>query len=305
MTRKFRFGIAAFHDSTAETFADHARTAEALGYASLQVFDELRGAPFTPVAALAYAAAVTETITLSAYVFDNGYRHPIVLAKDAATIDVLSGGRLELGLGAGYSEDEYRGSGISFGPPGERVTRVEESVQILKGLFSGDPVTFDGRFYQLSDAVCTPSPVQKPWPRLLIGGARERLLSLAGAEADIVSFAFSGPGGFRMDASEERTTRKLAWVRAAAGARFDELELENLVNVRFGANRASAADESSARTGVPADWLLGSPHLLFGSPAEMAETILERRERYGFSYLSVRPRDAIKRFAEVIRLVGG
>lgn len=305
MTRKFRFGIAALHDATAETFAEHARTAEALGYASLQVFDELRGVPFTPVPALAYAAAVTDTITLSAYVFDNGYRHPFILAKEAATIDVLCGGRLELGLGAGYSADEYRGSGISFGLPGERVTRVEESIQILKRLFSGDPVTFDGRFYQLSDAVCTPTPVQKPWPRLLIGGARERLLSPAGAEADIVSFAFSGPGGFRADASEERTARKLAWVRAGAGARFDGLELENLVNVHFGTNKDIAADETSARTGVPADWLLGSPHLLFGSPAEMAETILERRERYGFSYLSVRPRDAIQRFAEVIRLVGG
>lgn len=259
--------------------------------------------PFTPVPTLAFAAAATTTIRLSAYVFDNGYRHPIVLAKEAATIDVLSGGRLELGLGAGYSEDEYRGSGIAFAKASERVGRLEESVEILTRLFSGGPVTYLGRFYQLANAVCRPVPVQRPRPHLVIGGARERMLSLAARHADTVSLAFSGPGGFQADASEERTLQKLEWIRRAAGERSANLELEALVNVRFGPSRAAAAAEGSARSGVPADWLLRSPHLLYGTPGEMAETLQERRARFGISYFSVRPRGAMERFSEVMRIV--
>lgn len=304
MTRPFRFGIAAIHDGNAAAFTEHARRAEGLGYSTLQVFDELRGVPFTPVPALAYAAAVTDTIGLAAYVFDNGYRHPFLLAKEAATIDVLSGGRLELGLGAGYSAEEYRGSGIPFGPRSERVERLAETVDILTQLFLGEPVTHAGRFYQLADAICRPIPLQRPRPRLVIGGARQRLLSLAARRADTVSFAFSGPGGFKVDASEESVLRKVEWVREAAGDRFGQLEFEALVNVRFGTSRSAAAADATARTGMPSEWLLASPHLLLGTPAEMAETLQERRSRYGFSYFSVRPHGEMDRFADVIRLLG-
>ncbi len=137
----------------------------------------------------------------------------------------------------------------------------------------------------------------------MIGGARRRLLSFAALHADTVSFAFSGPGGFEADASEERTLRRLEWVREAAGGRFGEIELEALVHVRFGTSRTAAASEASARTGVPSEWLLRSPHLLFGTAAEMAETLQERRARYGFSYFSVRPREEMERFADVISML--
>ncbi len=300
--RPFRFGIALPHDGPVDALVDHARRAESLGYSTVQVFDELAGVPFTPVPTLAFVAAATKTIRLSAYVFDNGYRHPIMLAKEAATIDALSGGRLELGLGAGYSEDEYRGSGIAFPSASERVGRLEESVEILIRLFSGEPVTYTGRFYQLTSAVCRPVPVQRPRPHLVIGGARQRLLSVAARHADTVSLAFSGPGGFDVDASEERTLQKIEWIRRAAGDRSGTLELEALVNVRFGASRAAAAAEGSARSGVPVDWLLRSPHLLYGTPQDMAETLQERRERFGISYFSVRPRDAMERFSEVMTI---
>lgn len=303
LVKPFRFGIALLHQGPTDAFVEHARRAESLGYSTLQAFDELAGVPFTPVPALAFAAAATSTIRLSAYVFDNGYRHPIVLAKEAATIDVLSGGRLELGLGAGYSEDEYRGSGIAFPSASERVGRLEESVEILTRLFSGDPVTYAGRFYRIENCRLQPVLVQRPRPRVVIGGARERLLSFAARHADTVSLAFSGPGGFEVDASEERTLQKLDWIRRAAGERFEALELEALVNVRFGPSRGAAAAEASAKSGVPAEWLLRSPHLLYGTPAEMAETLQERRERLGISYFSIRPRDAMEQFAEVMRMV--
>lgn len=290
-------------DGAASELIDQAKAAESLGYASLQAFDQLSLVGSTPVAALAFAAAVTSTIRISGYVFDNGYRHPVLLAKEAAVLDSLSAGRLELGIGAGYSEEEYRGSGIAFPGGAERVARLEEAVALMKGLFRDGTVTHEGEHYQVDGFKLPLLPVQRPWPRLMIAGARKRLLTLAGREADIVSFAVSGPGGFREDGSLEATTRKLEWVREAAGDRFADLELEVLVQVRFGSSRIEAAERSSARSGIPVDWLMSSPHVLLGTAEEMADTLRERRRELGLSYFSVRPRQAMSDFAPVIRLL--
>ena len=171
MERPFRFGIPLVHDGPVDELREQARAAEALGYSTLQAFDQLALEPMTPVPALAFAAAVTTTIRLGAYVFDNGYRHPVLLAKEAAVLDQLSGGRLELGVGAGYSEDEYRGSGLAFPAAGERVARLEEAVALLKRLFTDTPATFSGAFYRVDGFTLPSRPVQRPWPPLMIAGA--------------------------------------------------------------------------------------------------------------------------------------
>ena len=303
MERPFRFGIPLVHDGPADELREQARAAEALGYSTLQAFDQLALEPMSPVPALAFAAAVTTTIRLGAYVFDNGYRHPVLLAKEAAVLDQLSGGRLELGVGAGYSEDEYKGSGLAFPAAGERVARLEEAVALLKRLFTDAPATFSGAFYRVNGFTLPSRPVQGPWPPLMIAGARRRLLTLAGREADIVSLAVSGPGGPRESSSLEATTRKLEWVREAAGDRSEPPELEALVRVRFGASREAAAAESSARSGLAPEWLKASPHVLLGTAEDMAETLRERRRDLGISYLSVRPRLSMRDFAAVVRLL--
>lgn len=300
--RSFRFGIPIVHDGSAEELREEARAAEGLGYSTLQVFDQLTLSESSPTPALAFVAAATRDIRLCAYVFDNGYRHPLVLAKEAAVLDRLSGGRLELGLGAGWSELEYAGSGIPFAPGPERVSRLEEAIALIKRVYSEGPATYEGTWYRLTEYALPTKPLQQPWPPLMIAGARRRLLSLAGREADIVSLSLIA-SDFRGSATLGATRQKLAWVREAAGPRFGDLEIEALVQCRFGASREAAAAEAHARTGAPIEVLMTSPHVLLGTAEEMAETLDERRRDLGINYISVRPRQVMRGFAAVIRLL--
>src|SRR5216683_1811160 len=182
---------------------------------------------FAPVPALAAIAAATETLRIGMFVLNNDLRHPAVLAQELASLDVLSEGRLEVGIGAGWNEPEYTRSGIPFAPVTTRVARLEESVAVLKGLFADGPFTFEGSHYRITDMDGRPKPVQKPHPPILIGGGGKRVLRLAGREAQIVGFApriGAKVGGFQ-SCTFEATREKLQWVKEAAGARFDELEL--------------------------------------------------------------------------------
>lgn len=304
MERPFRFGIPLAEGGPPADLAEEAKVAEALGYSTLQSFDQLALERSSPIPALAFAAAVTTKIRISSYVLDNGYRHPVVLAKEAVALDQLSGGRLELGIGAGYSEDEYRGSGLAFPPGAERVARLEEAVAILKDLFRDGRVSRARGHYGVDAFTLPAQPVQRPWPPLMLAGARQRLLTLAGREADIVSLAvtswdFQARGGPGL----EDARRKIAWARGAAGPRAGEVEFEILINARFGATRAGAIAEASARTGAPTEVLQDSPYLVAGPPEEIAETLRERRRDLGISYFSVRPRGAMREFARVIHLL--
>ena len=234
--RKFRFAaqLSTTPEGTARSWADQARRAEDLGYAALLMPDHF-GDQLAPVPALAAVAAATTTLRMGSLVFGNDYRHPVVLAKEAATLDVLSEGRFELSLGAGWMRTDYEEAGITYDTPRVRVERFEEAVQVIQGLLRTDgPFSFDGTYYQVHEHTLLPRPVQQPGPPLIIGGGGKRVLSFAARHADIVSINVNlreGTGGPETapNASPERTREKVAWVKEAAGDRFDELELNALI----------------------------------------------------------------------------
>ena len=304
----FRFGVTAPTPSAGTDWVERVRRVEQLGYSILVVPDHFRD-HLAPVPALTAAALATTRLRVGSLVFSNDFRHPAVLAKDAATIDVLSGGRFELGLGGGWLREEYDQTGIPFHEPGTRIERLEEAVTIIKRLLAGERVTFAGRHYAIADLEGRPTPVQRPHPPIAIGGGGRRTLTLAAREATIVGLVprarRDGSGLDLADLSDAATREKLEWVRAAAGARFDSLELHALIQaVAVADQRTAAADQLAARFKVDRDVVLETPYVLLGTVKEISETVWRRRERYGISYLTVFERD-MEAFAPVVaRLTG-
>lgn len=287
----FRFGIACNATTRAELI-DQARQAEDLGYATLVFEDHLTKA-LSPIPAMVAAAEATTTLRVGSYVFGNDFRHPVQLARDAATVDLLTDGRLELGLGTGWTRSDYEQSGLPLDPPALRVARLEEAVQVLKGAWRGEPFSFTGKHYQISDLTGLPTPVQHPYPRLMIGGGGKRMLSLAASQADIVSVnaRTTATGGLDfMSLTAEATAEKIGWIRASAGARFADLELNVLViGATITTDRRRAAEEGLRAYGLDklmtVDQALEMPVSLFGTIDEIADQLVERRERFGFSYI--------------------
>jgi probable F420-dependent oxidoreductase len=249
--------------------------------------------------ALVSAAGVTSRLRLGTIVLDNDFRHPAVLAKEAATVDVLTGGRLELGLGAGWLLPDYQQTGLPFDPPGKRLARLAETVQICKAFFTADTVTFHGTHYRIEGLEAFPKPVQQPRPPIMIGGRQRRALSLAAREADIVSISMLDPRGPGLP-PPPAYAEKAAWVRAAAGPRFDEIELHvNAFNVEVTDDRQGALARIAARMQVTPDAALQSPATLVGSVDAIVEQVYAWRERCGVSYFSLRP-DVMEAMAPVI-----
>lgn len=267
------------------------RRVDALGYDSYLALDHfVRG--LDPVASLMAAAMTSERLRIGSFVFDNDFRHPALLAKAAASLDVLSGGRLELGVGAGWLKEEYDQTGIPFDPPGVRITRMTEAVQLLRRIFTEEhPVSFSSEHYTVTDLICPPRPVQRPHPPFIIGGGSKRILSVAGREGDIVGITTRArPDGSKdtTDNTAAATAQKIAWVREAAGGRFAAIELNVIVSdVHVTDDRAGTAERVGAQYGLTPEDVLESPQILIGSVDEMVERLQERRERYGFSYIVV------------------
>lgn len=280
MTHPFRFGVVTAFARTGDEWAQTARRVESLGYSTLMIPDNLRYT-LAPLPALAVAATVTRTLRVGTYVLANDFRNPVLLAKDVATLDLLSGGRVELGLGAGRPDaaEENRMLGMGFDRGGVRVARLAESVALLKQLLAGQTVTAPGPSYTASDAQVSPGPEQQPHPPILIAGIGPRMLSLAAREADIVAFSWAPTE------TEEGAAEKVSVVRQAAGARFDRLEL----NLNLMAVGERVPRQVSARMGLDAAALAaaGSVAAVTGTTDEMCETLLRRRERLGISYLLV------------------
>jgi probable F420-dependent oxidoreductase len=322
MARPFRFAVQSFSAPDATTWRERARRAEALGYSALHLADHFLGPgpalaasrhplqDLAAVPAMAMAAEATETLRVGCRVFCNDYRHPVMLAKEAATLDLLSGGRLELGLGAGWLRAEYAAAGIPFDAPGRRIERLGEAVSLLKALFSDAPVAHAGRHYQVSGFTGAPRPLQRPHPPLLIGGGGRRVLELAAREADIVSLNFDnrsgvlGPDGVQSGGAEA-TAQKIRWLREAAGARFGSLELEIGVYFTFVTDAPEAmAGAVGKALGLPAEAMLRHPHALFGSCDALCDELERRRDAYGISYVTVGDA-ALEAFAPVVaRLTG-
>jgi probable F420-dependent oxidoreductase len=293
--RKFRFAaqLSKGPDGTARSWAEQARRAEDLGYATLFMPDHF-GDQLAPGPALAAAAAATSTLRIGSLVFGNDYRHPVVLAKEAATLDVLSEGRFELSLGAGWMKSDYEQAGMPYDLPRVRVERFEESVQVLQGLLRTDgPFSFDGTYYRIHEHALLPRPVQQPGPPLIIGGGGKRVLSFAARHADIVSINVNlreGTGGAETapNATPDRTREKVAWVKEAAGERFDQLELNALIGfVMITDDAGGIADAMAPHFGISADDALHIPLALLGTLEEMTEELRWRREEYGISYWSI------------------
>lgn len=274
----FRFGVVAAQAASGEQWVALARRTEALGYATLLTPDTL-GQTLAPLPALAVAAAATTSLHVGTYVLANDYRNPVLVAREAATLDFLSGGRFELGLGAGRptAAADYRQLGMTLESGGTRVARLAESVAIIKPLLSGDEVNAPGSHYATAGAAIYPRPAQPP--PLLVAASGKRLLALAAREADIVAL------GVRPDASEAEVRAKIAWLREAAGDRFDHLVL----NLNLMAVGERLHPQMLARFGLDPASLAGSdaPSLLLGTPDEMRDKLLARRDALGVSYYAV------------------
>jgi probable F420-dependent oxidoreductase len=307
--RPFRFAVdlqACFPDTS---WTDTVREVEALGYSTAFVpdhFDEGLG----PLAAMAAAAAVTTTLNVGTLVLDCDFRHPAVLSRELATIDLISEGRLELGLGAGWKRLDYDRSGIPMDPPKVRVDRMIEHTAVLKGLFATGPFSFEGDHYTITDLEGTPKPHHDGGPPILIGGGAPRVLRFAGAEADIVGVNPSVHSGEAdtaavQDAMADRIDQKIEWVKQGAGDRFDDIEINAWLAVADVTEDAdSLVDVLAEMFEIEPAQVLTSPLNLVGNPSQIKERLHERRERWGYSYHVV-PGDKARDFAPIFsELVG-
>jgi probable F420-dependent oxidoreductase len=306
--KPFRFGVTQSRATSAKDWRDSARRIESLGYSTLTVADHFPER-LAIVPALMAAADATERLKVASWVFCNDFRHPVVLYKEAATIDLLSDGRLELGIGAGWLKDEYDAAGIPFDPPGVRVSRMFEAVRILKGLAGDAPFDFDGDHYTIRGLEGAPKPVQQPLPPLAIGGGGKRVLSFAAREADIVSVVAKALPQGGLDGQNltlDATRQKVAWIREAAGDRDPEL---NVLVYTFEVtdNRDGAARRHAERLELSPEEVLASPHVLIGTAEQMAEDLRWRRAELGISYivLNTNVREHTEQLAPVVTALAG
>ena len=293
----------------AKAWREKARLVETLGYKTLYLPDHF-GDQLSPIAALMSAADATTTLRVGSLVFDNDYRHPVVLAKEAATLDLLSEGRLDFGLGAGWQVSDYEQTGIPFDSPGLRIERMAEALQIIKSFFAGGSVSFAGKHYKVHGVEAAPAPVQKPHPPIVLGGGGKRMLHLAGRQADIVSVNFNLSEG-RINRKlvrtglAEATDEKVAWIKEGAGDRFAAIELSVTVFV------ANVTDDRDTVAGALAAGLRSepgeisqTPHFLIGTVEQIIDDLQVRRERFGISYVVVPDEAAVSLAPVVERLTG-
>jgi probable F420-dependent oxidoreductase len=313
--KPFRFLVGARGLQDRRALIEGARRAEAVGYGDLTIHDHLEP-QLAPVPVLTAVAMATERLRLCPLVFNNDLRHPAILAQDLATIDVLSEGRLVVGIGAGWNEPEYDAIGLAFDPPPVRIARMLEAVAILKGLFADRPLTFDGRFYGITRMDGQPKPIQRPHPPFLIGGTRRRLLEIAARDADIVGIDLRQDRASLPDAFPARMDERVGWIRAAAGERFEDRELSVLrllgglevtnKPLRAAADVARALEAKTGLTIDPRD-VLESPYSLIGTLPELVAKLRRIRERWGINSFLVGWMDepALGAFDPVVEQLAG
>ena len=307
--RPFRFGVMAAKARSSVEWAETARKAESLGYSALLMPDHF-GDQLSPVPALATAAAVTASLRIGTLVFANDFRHPAVLAKETATLDLLSDGRLEVGVGAGWMTEDYTWTGIAHDRAGLRIDRMIESIAVLRGLWGDDAFSFEGEHYTITGMNGLPKPVQAGGPPIIVGGGAKRVLSTAARLADIVGVNPNvGEGKVGPEAiasmSADATDEKLGWVRDAAGDRFDDIEISILKFVTIVTDdRDVVAGKVGGAMGMDAETLLASPHTMVGSVEQIADELVEQRERWQGSYVTVQS-DALEAFAPVVAVLAG
>jgi probable F420-dependent oxidoreductase len=315
----FRFGVQATNATSRAEWVALARKVEDLGYSTLFLADHYLGPgpaqraahtprqDLAPIAAMATAAAVTTTLRVGCRVFCVDYHVPAVLAKETATLDVLSDGRLEVGIGAGWSDGEYGAIGVRFDAPRRRVDKLEEVVALLKAHWSGRELDFAGEHVRVRGYAGTPPPVQHPHPPIMIGGARERVLTLAGRAADIVSISnvpFIGRNATGLSPMEE-IARRVGYARASAGDRFSVLDIESspyFTDVTE--NREEAISRIAASLGSESEAIRDHPNVLVGSADAIVEQLEGRRESFAVNYVTIQQRE-IDSFAPIVARLAG
>lgn len=294
MPRPFRFGVVVSHAQSHSEWVATVRRIEELGYSTVLMPDRPSIGGIAPIPALAVAAEATTTLRVGSYVFCNDYRHPVLLAREAATLDLLSDGRFELGLGAGVGPAEFQQLGIPFESAGTRLGHLAETIQLMKQLFTEEKVNFNGKYYTVTEMPGYPRPVQKPHMPILVAGSGERMLKLAGREADIVAIGSritrQGP-----DPTDTPLEQKIAWVKEAAGSRFADLELSQTI---YDMQITDSGAEAAAPGGGPP-----IPKRPLSTEQAIAE-LVEMRDRYGFSYFQVYE-GQMENFARVVKELRG
>lgn len=320
--RPFRFAVQSYRTDSPREWRDRARRVEELGYSTLHVADHYIGPgpmldstkhrvqTVAAVPALAVAAEATTTLRIGSRMFCVGYHQPVVLAKEAATLDFFSEGRLEVGLGAGWLENEYAAMGIPFERAGARIDALRETVDLLRQSFAGGQVEVNGTHVRVHGFEAVPRPVQQPGPPLMIGGGAPRVLRTAGELADIVSINYdnrSGQLGTDSVATSgaDETAAKVGWVLEGAGDRADQIELEIAAYfVSIDGRSEAGSGETAARAGLDVEGLRTFPHGLIGSVAAVCDELVRRREVYGFSYITIGDTH-LEAFAPVVERLAG
>ena len=316
--RKFRFGAGEIPVQSRTEWAAYARKVESLGYSTLWIGEHISQDMLDPALGLLAAADATATLRLASHVFTNDLHHPVLLARAGATLDLLSEGRLEFGLGAGWMRSDYEVCGLPYDPAGVRIERLEEAVQVIKRLWAEGPVEFSGRYYQVSGLEAKPKPSQSPHPPIFIGGAGRRMLSLAARQADIVGLdALSTSVGTKDlgTTAAGKVAQQIDWIRAEAGGRFDDIELQTLVwVVKITDDRIKGAEQIAQNmAGWPPGFIinppnlehiLASPQFLVGTVDQIVADLQEYRQRFGLSYFTVFG-NFLEEFSPVVERLAG
>lgn len=310
--RPFRFGVHLWERKPERTWGELARQVEGLGYSTLFVADHPVGYELAPIAAASFAAAATEQLRVGILVLCNDYRHPLVAAKEAATIDLLSDGRLELGIGAGWLDSEYHALGLPFDAPSTRIERLSEAIEIVRKAWRSTEFDFDGKHYTVRGYVGLPAPRQT-LPPIIVGGGGRKVLTLAGQVADIVGInPVIRNGALDRDAVRSslgaHTTRKIDWVREAAGDRDVELQIRYFFSmVSDNAANSRLAGYLSAKFGIGVKEGMASGTVLMGSVDEVCDALQRRREEWGVSYIVIGADNPgnIEAFAPVVARLAG
>ena len=312
MPQPFRFGLQTHGPIEGMSWTDTAKFAEQQGYSSLLVPDHFHG-QYGPMTALAAAAAVTTELKVGALVFGNDYRHPIMLAKEMATLDHIAEGRVEFGIGAGWMRTDYDQTGMTYDRPGLRIERMVESLQIIKRCWQEGSFDFAGEHYQIDGYDGLPLPYTPGGPPVIIGGGGPRMLGVAAEHADIVAITANLRAGevgadAISDSMPEAYDAKLARVGEVLGDRLDDTEINSLaMNTTITDDRDGALEFFAGMFGAPKEHVAQTPALIVGSVDEIVETLQERRNRWGFNYVVVQQNggQGLERFNEVISTLAG
>jgi probable F420-dependent oxidoreductase len=302
--KPFRFAVQASNTLSAKEWKNLARKVESLGYSTLFIPDHF-GDQLSPLVGLTVAAESTSKLKVGSLVFDNDYRHPLVLAREIATLDNLCDGRVEFGIGAGWMTSDYLESGIPLESPKIRVDKLSEAVDIFLELFETGKSSFKGKYYNLTDAQCFPVVSTKPHPKLLIGGGSPKVLQLAATKADIVGINASlkaGAIGAEMmnEISPEKFDQRYRWVKDFAKDRINEIEIQCLTFfVQITESGKEARENLAKMFSIDSEIAGEIPLALVGSKNEIKEMLQKRRERWGFSYVVVHEPE-MEQFAEIV-----